>query len=159
LRRILAERTTRASRVAVIDIHTGLGPYGYGAILSTDSTSSPTFQRARAWYGPSVTSLVDNPSAPYKPRGDLMSWVTRVIPAEVTAVALEVGTYEIDSLLQLQVEDCRIEKFSSPLSAEGRSVREALTDFFFPATPDWLQSAAFRCLQMIGQSLAGLSAR
>lgn len=158
LRRILAERAQGARRVAVIDIHTGLGPYGYGAILSTESASSAAFRRARAWYGPSVTSLADDRAAPYKPHGDLMSWVARVVPAEVTAVALEIGTYGIEDLLQLQVEDCRIEKFSSPLSEEGRSVRAALTDFFFPATTDWLQSAAFRGVQLIGQSLAGLSA-
>lgn len=157
LKRILAERATCAARVSVIDIHTGLGPYGYGSLLSTEHTASPAFRRARDWYGPAVTSVVDDPAAPYKPRGDLMSWVGRVLPAEVTAIVLEVGTFEIDSLLRLQVEDCRVEKFGAVQSAEGRSVREALTDFFFPSRPDWRQSAAFRCLQLIQQSLAGLS--
>ena len=158
LRRILAERAIRAERVSVIDIHTGLGPFGYGAILSTEPGTSAVFRRARAWYGPAVTSLVDDPTAAYLPRGDLLQWVASTLPGEVTAIALEVGTYEIDALLRLQVEDCRIEKFGSSRSDEGRSVRQALTDFFFPSFPDWWQSAAFRCQQLIEQSLAGLSA-
>jgi len=41
--------------IAVLDLHTGLGPTGYGEPIYL-ATSSETFDLAKSWYGPSVTS-------------------------------------------------------------------------------------------------------
>jgi hypothetical protein len=51
-----------ARRVAVIDIHSGLGPTGYGEPLSVLPPSAPGFERARAWWGKEVTSTTDGTS-------------------------------------------------------------------------------------------------
>src|SRR5690606_11110417 len=40
---------------AVIDFHTGLGPFGYGEPISGCRPTEPGRDRMRAWYGPSLT--------------------------------------------------------------------------------------------------------
>ena len=44
--------------VAVVDYHTGLGPFGYGEPISGHLPGSASGVRAKAWYGDSVTAPV-----------------------------------------------------------------------------------------------------
>ncbi len=56
LQRLVAEHLPPAVRtLAVLDIHTGLGPAAYGEPIAIGAASS--VETARAWYGPEVTSL------------------------------------------------------------------------------------------------------
>ena len=56
LRKILEDfLPPTVKRLAVLDIHTGLGPSGYGEPISLGSETD--VQRARQWYGPDVTNL------------------------------------------------------------------------------------------------------
>lgn len=41
-------------RLAVIDLHTGLGPWGYGELIGSGSTGTD-WERLQRWYGPEVT--------------------------------------------------------------------------------------------------------
>jgi len=56
LERIAAdfELPSRA-RVAVVDYHTGLGPYGYGELICDHDPETPNISTAREWYGECVT--------------------------------------------------------------------------------------------------------
>jgi len=57
LRRLLREHIPAgATRLAVLDIHTGLGPCGYGEPIYADD-SPKGFKRARRWYGPELTRI------------------------------------------------------------------------------------------------------
>ena len=42
-------------QVAIIDYHTGLGPFGYGEPICGNKPGSPGHLRAKAWYGQSLT--------------------------------------------------------------------------------------------------------
>ena len=46
------------SSVAMVDLHTGLGPWGVGELISSEAPESAAHRRAIAWYGDDVTSLV-----------------------------------------------------------------------------------------------------
>ena len=52
---ILAARLGRARTVAIVDLHTGLGPYGYGEPICNHAPSGDRVARARRWWGDSVT--------------------------------------------------------------------------------------------------------
>ena len=46
-----------AAQVAILDVHTGLGPWGYCEHIVTLPSNSDEYRRARSWYGNSVVSI------------------------------------------------------------------------------------------------------
>lgn len=154
---ILDAHVRDAEQVALVDVHTGLGPYGHGALLSLDAPGSFGLETARAWYGPAVVATNHDGSLPYRLEGDLYSGVRRHVErsgrARVVALALEFGTFEAARLLSLQIDDVR----TSRDGGHSEAVRGALKQFFYPATPDWLQLLCLRTLQVTEQALHGLS--
>jgi hypothetical protein len=64
---------SQAGRVAIIDYHTGLGPWGYGEQIVTEAPDDPAFARARAWYGGAVVSPTGGTSASAPITGDGLS--------------------------------------------------------------------------------------
>ncbi|NQV10960.1 MAG: DUF2817 domain-containing protein [Cyanobacteria bacterium] len=66
LRQLLREHIpTGLAQLAVLDIHTGLGPMGYGEPIHAGDTPEG-YARALCWYGPEVTRMSENeaPAAP-----------------------------------------------------------------------------------------------
>ncbi len=100
--RALVESHGRAAkRVAAIDIHTGLGPSGYGEPLCVVPPDAPGFQRARAWWGDEVTSLMNGSSTSPPVAGPLIGCLPGRLPgAEVTAIGLEFGTVELAEVFE-----------------------------------------------------------
>jgi len=158
LHSILRDHVPSRSSVGLIDLHTGLGPFGHGTLLTLPTGGNAAIERLRRTFGPGVTVL-DGKSGglPYTLTGDLCSAVSRALPTcEVSTLALEFGTHSVEELLALQVEDCWLQQNGDPLSATGKQVRDRLERFFFPATRDWLESIAFRTLQVTWQFLREL---
>ncbi len=52
---VMAEYRLRERRLAVIDVHTGLGAYGYGEIICDNQPDSDGAHTAQAWYGDECT--------------------------------------------------------------------------------------------------------
>jgi len=91
----IAERfLVRADHVVVIDLHTGLGPYGYGEVIINDSGDGAAYRRAVAWWGEErVKSTLEGESVSAHLSGTVKLAFSRILPdAEVTAVGLEFGT-------------------------------------------------------------------
>ena len=95
-RRILGTHGRAAKRVAVIDVHTGLGPTGYGEPISVHALDSPAFARARAWWGDDVTSTTAGTSNSSPITGSLIGCIAESLPgAEAAAIGLEFGTVQL----------------------------------------------------------------
>ena len=100
-RAIVGSHGRLAKRVAVIDIHTGLGPRGYGEPLCVVPLDAPGFQRARAWWGGEVTSILDGASTSPPVAGPLIGCVGECLPhADIAAIGLEYGTVELAEVLE-----------------------------------------------------------
>ncbi len=156
LRRIVAAYAMAAKRVVVIDVHTGLGPFGYGTLLCAESSQTPAVRRARKYFGPGVVTVSEADAVPYEIHGNLLSWFTAELPCEVTSMAIEFGTGRLETLLDLQVDDCRLQLSNPSWAAHGDEIRRALVEFFFPANTDWLQSVMLRTLHMMHLALRGM---
>ena len=63
LRAVLRRHATRCRRLGWIDVHTGLGPSGDGERILACRDDAAALARARAWWGPKVTSIYDGSSA------------------------------------------------------------------------------------------------
>ncbi len=157
MHKILAIYTASAKTVSVIDLHTGYGPFAWGTALSTVEGDSRAMDLARRWFGDSLLVLRALPEGlPYDLVGDLGAGVVRALPgAEVVPVVIEFGTYDVERLLRLQIEDCWLHHHGDPDSDLGRKIRRDLAQFFYPGAIDWLQMLHARAQQVIGQAVAG----
>lgn len=156
LTEILSEHAAQARNVIFIDIHSGVGPFGYGALLSPSSEGSHEYELALRWFGRGLGSVTGG-AIPYTVRGDICSGVSELLkPSMVTAVAIEFGTFELERLLSLQVDDWWLHHQGETDSRESRKIRHQLQEFFFPETDDWLEMVQWRSSQVIRQALVGL---
>lgn len=153
------EFLTRAKRTAVIDFHTGLGPYGHGEVINDHEPNSPGFNWACKWYGANAQAALLGESCSPPKSGLLDYFWHELIGERGCFVTLEFGTYAIDKLLTLLVEEQRYfiscQNNSQPRDLSHPSVN-ALHDFFYPQDPTWRELILFRATQIISLALQGL---
>ena len=147
-----------AGRIAIIDYHTGLGPWGYGEEIVVDRPESPAFKRAAGWYGGRITSpFPGGDSTSAEIMGDGLSFAPGLLPdAEVTAMALEFGTQPIMTVLNALRADAWLHAYGDPLSPEGQAIKAEVRDAFYGDADDWKGMIAGQSLQATRQALKGL---
>jgi hypothetical protein len=154
---IAAEHLPRARRVAAIDFHTGLGPYGHGEKICVHPPQSAGLARARDWYGDGVTSTSLGTSTSSDIVGDLLSGLTAALPrAEVTAIALEYGVRPLDETIEALRAENWLHHHGNPASAEGRAIKAQLRAVFYAEAADWQDMVLEQAVEAQRRALAGL---
>jgi hypothetical protein len=157
--RIFDHYLAGARRVAIIDYHTGLGPWGYGEQILVEPRSSATFKRAARWYGAAITSPSADESSSVDVVGDGLSFAPRLLPkAEVTAMALEFGVQPIMAMLNALRADAWLHAHGDPLSPVGRAIKSELRGVFFDESEEWKGMVAGQSLLATRQAVRGLAA-
>ncbi len=157
LRAWSTEHLAAARRVAIIDIHTGLGPWGHGELISASAPGSAEYDRATQWWD-EVTSMGDD-SVSAVITGDWLQAAPSWAPdAEVTPIAIEYGTVDTISVLQALRADAWLhvhgDAASTPWADEVRAqVRAAFAD----DDPAWFDAVWTRACQVIEQTFVALS--
>jgi hypothetical protein len=163
-RQLLQQLTTaplfaKAQRIAVIDLHTGLGPYGYGEVINDHPPDSIGFQLAQAWYGNNALSTVLGDSVSTLKPGLLDYHWHEVMGERGCFVTLEFGTFAIEQLLLSLLNEQRLHNRLLH-NAEPRDLGHEhivqLKHFFYPAERSWQQQVLFRGRQVIDLALRGL---
>jgi len=149
---------SQAKRVGIIDYHTGLGPWGFGEQIVPVARDDAGFARAARWFGGAVTSPSGGTSTSADLSGDGVSAAPALLPhAEVTGMALEVGTKDIlDVLLALRA-DAWLHAHGDVRSAAGEAIKRQMRDAFYGDADDWKGMVAGQSLLAARQALAGLS--
>jgi len=146
--------------VILIDIHTGLGRYGYGELLSLDSATSDAFVRSRSIFGGTVHSMPDGRSAASYSAGNVSGAIAAILPAAtVTAHALEFGTFEGPELvhLRLRYQHCLA---AGAIESDGAAtLRHEYRALFYPERPDWMELVLTRSAMVIRQAQEWLAKR
>lgn len=147
-----------ARHVVSIDFHTGLGRYGYGELLSLDPVDSDRFRRSREIFGGSVFSMPDGRSAASYSAGNLSGAVHDILPdADVTAHALEFGTFEGPELLELKLRyHHRLVRGELEFDAAAE-LRNSYRALFFPERLDWMEMVVSRSRMVVRQALDWLA--
>lgn len=170
---IIDYRLQQRQRVAVIDIHSGLGPFSYGEVICDHPPGSVGVQLARSWYGDSVTEPALGSSTSV-PKLGLIDYLWHQQLAErVCFVTLEFGTYTIDEMFEVLRRDHFLHRDKTLNSnsqngkthtslldwsaSETQQVKQAIRRIFYPATADWQEMVLMRGRQCIQQALQGLS--
>jgi hypothetical protein len=155
---IFEEHLRQAGKIAIIDYHTGLGPWGYGEQIITEAPGTPAFERAASWYGAAITSPEGGSSTSARILGDGLAAAPPLLHhAEVTGMALEVGTQDLMMVLNALRADAWLHAHGDPASPQGRAIKTQIRDAFYGDADDWKGMVAGQSLLVCHQALAGLT--
>jgi hypothetical protein len=147
-----------AGKVGIIDYHTGLGPWGYGEQIITEPPGDPAYLRAKAWYGAAITSPVSGDSTSANITGDGLNAAPMLLAhAEVTGMALEVGTQSLAQVMGAVRADAWLHAHGDLDSDRGRAIKAQIRDAFHGDADDWKGMVAGQSLLACRQAIAGLS--
>lgn len=158
---LLEQHGAKAKKVAAVDFHSGVGPWGYG--LAVVAHSDPAaLARARRWYG----AWVITPNAPtagdqafYPVTGHSCDGYAAALPGvEVTAMVLEFGSYPQDRFVRAMSADHWLQfRGADADPAECRAIKAELAELFNPDDAEWRAAVWDRSRQAIRQAFAGLA--
>ncbi|HEY2481967.1 MAG TPA: M14 family metallopeptidase [Caulobacteraceae bacterium] len=156
---IFREYLANAQKVAILDYHTGLGPWGFAEQILTDPPGSAGYDRARAWYGDAITCPAAGDSTSADVKGDNLAAAAGLLPqAEVTAMCLEVGTKSVVEVLNALRADAWLHAHGDPGSPQGREIKRQMREAFFGDADDWKGMVAGQSMLACRQAIKGLSA-
>lgn len=157
LGRVLQDQLSGVRQVAFIDVHSGLGDYGYGAPMSSHPFGTEGHARVREWYGEDVTAAGDGEQTFPDNSGDISALFAMTAPdVRMNGICLEFGTRPELEVFHALRRDNWLYVHGDPDSAEGRTIKAEIKDAFYPEERAWreqvwdraasLQSTALRCL-------------
>lgn len=159
LTQLMAEHALAERQLAVIDLHTGLGPFGHGEIICDHPADSGSTATARAWYGDAVTlpALGTSFSAP---KLGLMDYAWHAIMGDDSCfVTLEFGTGSLAQLFHVLLDDHAFHALSAEAQTpeQARRLRHAMLAHFYPDNPHWQARILAVARSTITQALEGLA--
>jgi hypothetical protein len=159
--RIVTETGLAGRAVAVVDLHTGLGPYGHGELIAGADPEAEAAARLRGWYGPTLTEPLRGGSVIVPQWGMAHLGWSRLVGAGLTFAYLEFGTRPPAVMQRALCADHWLHAqgtpdWDAPLT---RGIKAQMLDAYLPARDDWKEMVLARCRQVVRQALAGLAAQ
>ncbi|BCN94267.1 hypothetical protein THMIRHAM_20520 [Thiomicrorhabdus immobilis] len=147
-----------AEQLSVIDVHTGLGPYGYGEIINDHTPNTAGFAWAETLYGNNACSALLGESCSAPKLGLLDYFWHDLMGGRGCFITLEYGTFAVQHLI---LELLKEQLYQNQLKADQQRDLQAkpvvdLKNFFYPFEPSWQQQVLFRARQTIAMALTGM---
>ncbi|TAN67149.1 MAG: DUF2817 domain-containing protein [Methylobacter sp.] len=143
--------------LAVVDLHTGLGSYGYGELICDHQPDSAGTRAAQNLYGESVTLPFLGTSSSV-PKTGLLDYAWHAIMNERSCyITLEFGTFSTDQLFEILLRDHQLWAQTDNQQAR-REHSKVMYRHFCPDDRAWREMVLFRARQVIAQGLQGVSA-
>lgn len=157
---LMADYQLSERNLAVIDLHTGLGPFGHGEIICDHATASRGAQVAHQWYGEAVT-LPDLGTSFSAPKVGLMDYAWHnIMRGNSCFVTLEFGTGSTERLFRVLLNDHALHAngkvdWQAPATQQ---VKKAMLEHFYPNDNDWRQAVMLSSRRVMSRALQGLAA-
>ena len=144
--------------VAVVDFHTGLGPFGYGEPICGHLPDTPGFEWVTRVYGESVGVPELGTSSSIPLHGTARDLWDRTLGPRYAYVALEYGTYSQEHSRTALREDHWLHNQGSVdwEAPETRRIKDQLKHHYYPASDDWKEMVLWRSRQILRQAGAAL---
>lgn len=153
----LPEIAGTSRRACVIDLHTGLGPWGHGELISVDEVGSAAYARGTDWWG-EVRSMSGGESVSADLSGDWLSAVPEWVPEiEVTTIAIEYGTVDVITVLQSLRADAWLHAHGDPTAEQAAAIRAQVRAAFVDDDPAWLATITERFDDVSSAAVAALT--
>lgn len=152
-------KPAKRKQVMVIDIHSGLGPYGFGEMICDHPLNSKATDVAKKLFGATVTEpLLGNSSSGTK--YGLHDYFWHQQGEHVCFLTLEFGTFGNEQMLSVLFVDQALQKKGKVDWSDDKTmdIKHAMQDFFCPDQKQWQELVLFRGRQVIEMALDGLSA-
>ena len=157
-RQVLHTHMGQAQQIAWIDLHTGLGPHGYGERIFACTDTGETLQRARAWWGSEITSVDTGTSKSVPLSGPIQMAIYEECPqAQYTGICLEFGTLPLAPMILAMRADHWLALHPEAAPALATAIRGDMREAFNPASVDWQAQVWQQGLQAAQQALSGLA--
>ncbi|HWP17812.1 MAG TPA: M14 family metallopeptidase [Burkholderiaceae bacterium] len=158
LRHVLQEHGRGVRALGWIDFHTGLGPRGHGERIYAGPDTAEGIERARRWWGSTVTSIYDGSSSSAKLSGMMWQAALDECPeATYTGIALEYGTLPVRDVLDALRADHWLEKHPEAPEDLARRIKQQVRDAFYIDADDWKLRLVEQAQEATRQALAALS--
>lgn len=158
LRHVLQDHGRRCRRLAWLDLHTGLGPSGHGERIWAGPDEAAGIARARAWWGPQVTSIYDG-SSESPPLTGLM-WLAagqECAQAEYTGIALEFGTLPFEQVMAALRAEQWLDNHPEAGASRRTQIKRQFRDAFYVDTDTWKARVVEQGVEAVQQAIAGLA--
>lgn len=148
-----------ATRLALVDFHTGLGPRGHGEVIGRGGPGEGQYERACAWYGDDVKSAAVGNSASVRLSGTIDFGYRRACPkAETTAITLEFGTRPLEEVHEaIRADNWLYARGGAEGSSHFNSIKQQMRTAFYGEDSQWKADIWARGQQIVAQALAGLN--
>jgi Protein of unknown function (DUF2817) len=157
LRDVLRRHADAARRIGWIDVHTGLGPSGHGEKIFAARDDAAALARARAWWGPEVTSFYDGSSTSAALTGVMFNAFHDECPdAEFTGIALEFGTVPLPEVLMALRAEAWLHGHPDAPSRLATAIRRRMRDAFYVDTDAWKEQVGRQARDAMLRALEGL---
>lgn len=162
-RRLLKEHIHfQVKQIVSLDIHTGLGPSGYGEPIFIGEPGD-AFDRARRWFGPELTRPEILPSENNSVAAIVHGSLTEAfrpfqISAEVTSISLEFGTVPILNVLTALWADHWLHAVPGRQTPLYDSIKQQMVNSFYVDTPAWKAAVYGRTADFVLRAGRGLTA-
>lgn len=160
---LMAEHHLPDRQLAVVDLHTGLGPFGYGEIICDHPLGSAGIDIAQRWYGDAVTLPAAGTSTSV-PKQGLLDYAWHAIMNQHAHsrpscfVTLEFGTYSIQNMFEALRHDHWLHAHAPVqwLHPDTQKIKAGIRRQFYPDTPAWQAMVLFQGRQTIDMAIRGL---
>ncbi len=157
LRNILAPHAATVKRAAFIDLHTGLGPYGVGEIMSNHYGEAVGNKLVQDWWGSEATYFDDGSSSSAILTGDTNIGVDEALPqTTIGGITLEYGTEPVEQMLDAIRADNWLHTHGKLDSAQGRAIKAQIRTAFYPDKDDWKRMIWDRAEYVLKGMMRGL---
>jgi hypothetical protein len=157
MRDILQRHARGRPRVALVDFHTGLGPYGVAELITFHPRGSKDYKRATTWYG-SVKDPAAGESVSANLEGVIENAFLQELPgSEVTTVTAEYGTHDLFEVLSALRADNWLHAHGDPSSRQAKESQAQIRRAFYPDEDRWKDMVYERSVDVFDRALAGLA--
>jgi hypothetical protein len=143
-------------RLAVLDLHTGLGPPAYGEPI-LDAADRQARERALRWLGPDVRDLSAGESVSALLTGTMARGIERARPElELTPIGLEFGTRPVMEVLTALRADHWLHAYGGGDAPAAAQIRQQMRAAFYCDMPAWQAAVYGRTADLAFRMLRGL---
>jgi hypothetical protein len=155
LHKIIQKYLLQSKKVFVVDIHTGLGPYGDGELILSEPSESPQFQSAQNIWGKArVKSTIEGQSVSAHLFGTMKSAFSGALPeAEISAVGLEFGTFPLMEVFNALRDENWLFHHGAENHPRANSIKEDFLRKFYPDDDAWKQRVWEQGAMVVKQAL------
>ncbi len=159
LRALISTHLAQARRFCFFDIHTGLGPEGYGEPSYVGKPTEEAFAECQKWFGSDVTWLERGTGASTPVNGHLGLPFRPLYDQGKSGpvLGLEYGTLPSPDVLAALRADHWLHARGQLDSEQGRAIKKRLRDVFYVDTDAWKKQVMDRANELTGKAIRNLA--